>query len=335
MTLVNCYSGRATSAAPLWVGFYLCHLNLTKSARYFKSFHGYHDGALGGHNNPIMLAKWEQDFIWSRSKKEPDIVLSLGTGFKANAPQETENRSPLGKIFCAFQDTFIPRLSRSFMVLLEAEKKHREHRNSLNPTALSRYYRMNIEFHETEPPLDNVRAIPDMVAHVQSFADTNREKLRRCANNMVASLFYVELVRKPIPNEDETVFICQLRIRCRLSPSQLALIALLQQLQDTQAYFCYDNQKSIACVDSQLYDDVKGGAAFSRRIDIIVSSLDDMLDIKLDDMFRRGEQSISNCPYHLNTLIRDQGLHCIFGHKDHKRRFQAEAEYTTKRPRCW
>ncbi|OBT75280.1 hypothetical protein VF21_05669 [Pseudogymnoascus sp. 05NY08] len=57
-------SARATSAAP----------------PYFKPYKGYHDGVLGAHNNPVNLALREQDLIWDRKGKQPDFVLSLGTG---------------------------------------------------------------------------------------------------------------------------------------------------------------------------------------------------------------------------------------------------------------
>lgn len=42
-----------------------------------------------------------------------------------------------------------------------------------------------------------------------------------------------------------------------------------------------------------------------------------MLDIKLGGPSGR-RKSISNCPYHLRKLIKDQGLHSQFGSKDHR-----------------
>jgi len=275
-----------------------------------------------------MVTLWEQDLIWSRAKKEPDLVISLGTGFKANGQPETESQGIQGSILSLLQGTSIPRLTRSYMLLLEAEKRHREYQNSLKPTAQSRYHRMTIEFHETEPPLDDIRAIPNMVAHVESFVNANEELLRQCANNMIASLFYITSSGLPVTRETGVVF--QLNIHCRWAPSP-ALLALLQQLQEIQACFCYGNQKSIPCVDAQVYQDVKGGAAFLRCIDLVVSSLADTIDIKLHDRFQRGPQSISNCPYEVSALVQDQGLSCMFGHRDHKRRFQGAAEQIAKR----
>ena len=37
---------------------------------------------------------------------------------------------------------------------------------------------MTIEFHKTKPPLDDVKAILDIVVHVQSFVEANEELLR-------------------------------------------------------------------------------------------------------------------------------------------------------------
>jgi hypothetical protein len=305
-------------------------LTFNNHGRYFRSFRGYHDGALGGHNNPVLLAKWEQDLIWSRAKKDPDIIVSLGTGFKCGSQPERETRGLKDRILSALQGTSIPRLTRSYMLLLEAEKRHREHQNNLKPEAKSRYHRMTIEFHETEPPLDDVEAIPDMVAHVQSFVEANEELLRQCANNILASLFYITSTSPPVIGKTGVVF--QLAIRCRWPPSP-ALLALLHQLQETQAYFCYDNQKSIPCVDTRVYDDAKSGKAYLRCIGLVASSFEDKIDIKLADLFERGQQSISNCPYQVSALIQDQGLLCMFGHKDHKRRFQGVAEQMAKRKR--
>jgi hypothetical protein len=60
---------------------------------------------------------------------------------------------------------------------------------------------------------------------------------------------------------------------------------------------------------------------------IKLMSRDELIDVKLarsspNNVKRREEddqkQSISNCPYNLITLIHDQGLDCVFGHKDHR-----------------
>ena len=51
-------------------------------------------------------------------------------------------------------------------------------------------------------------------------------------------------------------------------------------------------------------------------------SLSDGIDVKIDGITKMV-RSISNCPYKLQTLIEDQGLDCVFGHRDHKKRYLA------------
>ena len=73
------------------------------------------------------------------------------------------------------------------------------------------------------------------------------------------------------------------------------------------------------CVNQELLDELRRGAAYSRRLDINVCSLSDLIDVRLDGITRRV-RSISNCPYKVSDIIEDQGLHCVFGHRDHQRR---------------
>lgn len=47
-----------------------------------------------------------------------------------------------------------------------------------------------------------------------------------------------------------------------------------------------------------------------------VASMSSILDMKMDGL--AGQESLSNCPYKLLALIRDQGLDCVFGRKDHQ-----------------
>ena len=82
------------------------------------------------------------------------------------------------------------------------------------------------------------------------------------------------------------------------------------------AYFDYDGNY-IPCVDLEAYEGVKSGIAYSRYFEFTVNSLSDSIDIKVSRITRYN-QSISNYPYILQTLIKDQGLECVFGCKDHR-----------------
>ncbi|PQE15357.1 Patatin-like serine hydrolase protein [Rutstroemia sp. NJR-2017a WRK4] len=48
--------------------FRLLHTEHADLSRYFKPFREYQDDGLGGHNNPINLALWEQGLIWKISE---------------------------------------------------------------------------------------------------------------------------------------------------------------------------------------------------------------------------------------------------------------------------
>lgn len=135
------------------------------------------------------------------------------------------------------------------------------------------------------------------------------------ADRLLASLFYVELIGVPV--FDTVGFVCQARIRCRLMPSQPALLELVDRLRSTGARFSYENRK-IYCVNYQVYSEIRRGVAFSRHVQFDVQSLDEKVDVKIHEITQEP-QSISNCPYILQTLIHDQGLDCVFGSKDHRR----------------
>jgi hypothetical protein len=89
---------------------------------------------------------------------------------------------------------------------------------------------------------------------------------------------------------------------------------------------------SIACVDQELIEEVKRGVAFSKHIEITVLSLNDVIDVKIDGITKRG-RSISNCPYMVNDIIEDQGLNCFFGHKDHQQRYRGAKRAIPRRQR--
>jgi hypothetical protein len=144
-----------------------------------------------------------------------------------------------------------------------------------------------------------------------------KDTISHSLDGLLSSLFYIELIGTPLMNA--VGFFCRSQIRCRLMPSQPAFIVLIERLQNTRARFYYDD-KSVPCVNPQLYEEARRGIAFSRYIEFSVTSLSDEINVRIDRITGVG-RSISNCPYKLQTLIEDQGLNCVFGHKDHKRRY--------------
>ncbi|TVY92352.1 Calcium-independent phospholipase A2-gamma [Lachnellula willkommii] len=295
----------------------------TAAPGYFKSFQGYQDGGLGGHNNPINLALWEQDAIWDRQQKQPDIVLSLGTGFRRvpDAENEKENNLTFVQALCG------PRLFRSFLNMFVGEKRWQELQNTLLPHTKERYHRMNIEFFGDEPSLDDIPVMPSLEQQTNSQARSS-DHIQKCADNLLASLFYIEL--NGVPMFDGISFVCNGKIFCRIGSSHQALRVLVGRLREYQARFYLGFNQSILCVDEGLYEGIGRGAPFCRSVVFKVLSLQDAVDIKIDGITKRA-RSISNCPYRAETLVKDQGLDCVFGRRASRKRKPADIDHTIKR----
>lgn len=154
---------------------------------------------------------------------------------------------------------------------------------------------------------------PSWLADLRRHNEVSR--LRSSIDILLATLFYVELIGLPRMSE-LGLFHCQVQIRCRILPSSEAYPILILKLRQRQARFSHDYQ-SIPCVNKQLQDEADQGTAFSRRFEASIPSLQDTIDVQITGITNRS-RSISNCPYKAEDLIRDQGLDCVFGNKDHK-----------------
>lgn len=195
----------------------------------------------------MNLTLREQDSIWSRAKKPPDIFVCLGTSIERDENPE--------------------------------------------------HYRQWLSDHRLK----------------YNAEDTISFSL----DSLSSSLFYIELIGTPLI--DTVGFFCRAQIRCRLMPSQPAFMVLVERLRKIRAHFYYD-YRNVPCVNRQLYEEARRGIAFSRYIEFSVTSLSDKIDVKIDGITKIS-RSISNCPYKLQSLIEDQGLDCVFGHRDHRRRY--------------
>ena len=191
--------------------------------------------------------------------------------------------------------------------------------NNLEPEARERHHRLDFEFSGDDLHLDNIQAMPALREQIQSVAVSN-EAISRCADNVIASLFYLEL-REDGPFFDGTEFICKGQIRCRLKPSSTALQVLITRLKESKAYFCSNFEQKFPSWYSEQ------GGPYQRNIEFKITSFEDIIDIKLDGITHRSI-SISNCPYKIETLVKDQGLDLPFGSRLRVRRTQSQpAEY--------
>jgi hypothetical protein len=160
--------------------------------------------------------------------------------------------------------------------------------------------------------LTKSREFPGRYLRVQDL----RDHVSFCAGFLLSSMFFLELIGLPILNN--AGLSCRAQIRCRILPSDTScFVALLKLLWNNNASFCYDDQ-TIQCVDKGLYEQgITSMMPFSRYIEFSARSLADSIDIKIIGLTEKP-RSISNCPYILQDLLEDQGLNCVFGHRDHR-----------------
>ena len=112
--------------------------------------------------------------------EEPDFVVSLGTG------EMKRDHASATPIPCAWKNKALPRLCR--LVWENMRDKNVRQAFQFNP----RYHRLDIEFVQAEPRLDDVMSIPEMKSKVQ-VENSLSKTTENIARNMVASLFYFEL----------------------------------------------------------------------------------------------------------------------------------------------
>jgi hypothetical protein len=277
---------------------------------YFGPYRGYHDGGLGGHNNPVKLGLWEQNLIWGRKNKQPDCVVSIGTG--SNIVNESESNVSASSWM---SELFLPRLVRSFMALLDGQKTWTEVLNSIATQHHGRYHRFNLSFPgpEPEPAIDAIESMRELKLQVESQATRLTSEIRGCADNLIASLFYIELIEMPIFKGYK--FHCKGRVLCQLGPST-ALHNLTLRLQHTQSRF-YINCEEKVCVDDALYKKVKNGGSFSVAVEFTALSKEDKINLKIEGLTQRA-RDISNFPYLLEDMCQDQKFNHKFGRPDHK-----------------
>ena len=96
--------------------------------------------------------------------------------------------------------------------ILDAEKAWDKFRDDMRTTSndASRYVRINPNIGRRPPSLDEVNKLGDLTHHVRRSLKTSesRAEIARTVHILVASSFYFELLKEPVPNNDGT-FSCQ------------------------------------------------------------------------------------------------------------------------------
>lgn len=146
----------------------------------------------------------------------------------------------------------------------------------------------------------------------------DKTRLLSSVDALLASLFYVSLMTLPQCNEFG-VLVCSIQIRCRVLPPSAAYQDLIARLRVRRARFYFDFQ-SIPCVNREIIDEAERNIPFNRRVNLSFENHLPSIDIQVHGI-TRARTSISNCPYDIQQLVEDQGMNCVFGHRDHKERY--------------
>ncbi|KAJ8132294.1 hypothetical protein O1611_g1330 [Lasiodiplodia mahajangana] len=225
-------AARATSAAP---GFFRPFVKPRSPSPESNVFPEMMDGAIL-HNNPIDLAIEEARRLANAQGQRliPDLVLSVGTGLPKHHQTEEDGSSKLikeqrlaaeGKTRSRRRTPFLKNIftmiSYQIQLNLDSERRWMMWSEPLlnDPQWKDRLFRLNPDFGEEPPPMDDVGKIQSLSNNVAGWMENHadvQEKISQVACSLVASSFYFEAVGRPLQTQSASIHI-RGRIRCRLS----------------------------------------------------------------------------------------------------------------------
>ncbi|KAF2113714.1 hypothetical protein BDV96DRAFT_601192 [Lophiotrema nucula] len=236
-------------------------------------------------NDPLLWALSEFSALYPRLQA-PDFAISLGTGEPAQTGYDASTEDRRGVLMENMRGRAIRRVSRA---LINAGQK------------FPRYHRLSIAFGSTEPRLDDVDSIPELIARVRADKSLG-ESIDNVAHCLIASLFYFEL--DSLPEWRDGGHVLNGRILCCIRPGDAEFDELLMRLTGQAAKFHVN--------DGQL----SGVVTFGERVQIQVSE-EFTISMKLKD---GKAYSISGSPFTVKSLVQAQGLDAHFGRADHRKR---------------
>lgn len=238
---MNYYSGRATSAAPL----------------YFKPYyheptrHTYEDGGVS-RNNPVRVADEERLLIWRHGNNRPDIFLSIGSGIPPDWRKPSKPLKALVKSKSIRR--IMPRgLKKNVSTIYEMIESitdcTREWEDFIAYHRADSHFvrvchRLNVELQEYPPKLDEIDKMDGLKSRAQSYLaqyqplnrylDRNYRNahahIAAVARRLLASLFYFEpSATQNQGSQSPTTKLCRRSgyLNCRLSPTMKTQFASL------------------------------------------------------------------------------------------------------------
>jgi hypothetical protein len=253
-------------------------------------------------NDPLVSALSEVAAMFPQIE-QPDYIVSLGTGTprsKGVGPSMSVS-SPLSlRKYGAF-----PRLCRMFW------EKMRDRQVKQIFRTHPRYHRLDMEFDNAEPRLDDTESIHELQSKVENDPSVSNviDNIARCA---IASLFYFELDSIPVGCNRQ--YIGTGFIFCSLRRTDPLFKLLLDQLSSMAATFYLNNCPIPGTVGDQSCIGKDGN--FRKRIELNLSG-------KFTISLKQGDSDpchISGSPYMIDKLISAQGFDAHFGRADHRKR---------------
>lgn len=258
-------------------------------------------------NDPVLWALSEAAALYPHSR-EPDFVLSLGTG----EPGPSNYDAPTSDCRGVRKNGM---LRRTCDLILEKTRDRTVRRAcktaALAGSVLHRIHRLSVDFDGAEPRLDDTSSIPELTLKAQADPALT-PKIDLVARCMVASLFYFEL--DALPQWCNGRYVLSGYVGCSIRSGDAALGALLQKLSSSRARFLVGDW----AISDASYLGKDGN--FCLRIDVETR---DRFAITLQLADEEAGSNISGSPFSVQRLVAAQGLDAPFGRPDHLKRKRA------------
>ena len=264
----------------------------------------FQDGGLK-HNNPIHLALWESRQIWP-SIKQPDVVVSLGTGTTVNGNALPPTDSNFRHVI---NDGFVPRLWRSFMSSLDGQSTWRDLWNRLDNTAKDSYFRANVYLSNDALGIDKIEHMDQLrdSVHVQPHNHRFRD---RAAFALLAASFFFELTSPPLFLN--TKHYCRGVIRCRLNGN--AICPTLNRVHSLDLEFLAENEVIGYYKGSE--DVCPRCHRYQKEVEFAIRHLDDPVTISLQSALY-GRRNVSGFPESIQWFKDQLHMDAHFGRPFH------------------
>lgn len=230
----------------------------------------------------------------------PDLIFNIGSGSSEKKPLERLGSSLMGRC--------IPRLARAYLNLIGGRRAWTDFIWSGCQRMTAKCRRLDVQFRDTEPALDDVEKIPLLRTAVQTDENIAID-IEESAQKLVAGLFYFELCSPPQGGS-----MIEGKILCVRKSPDPSLSAIIQRLRRLRATFLINN------CQFRFRKEFGVDTTGNLRLHLAIPFTD-----KIAILLREGNsepQHISGSPFNVDKLVSRQGLRAAFGTGAHKRAIQ-------------